>query len=39
MGKSNDHQILRSILDDGHYDLSGEDQKALESVIAALEEQ
>lgn len=32
-----DHQILRSILDDGQYDISAEDRKALESVIANLE--
>lgn len=33
----NDHQILRSILDDGYYDISAEDRKALESVVATLE--
>lgn len=35
--ETNDHQILRSILNDGHYDISAEDWKALESVIAILE--
>ena len=35
--EKNDHQILRSILDDGQYDISEEDRKALESVIANLE--
>lgn len=35
--EKNDHQILRSILDDGQYDISAEDRKAVESVIANLE--
>ena len=31
-----DHQILCSIINDGHYDIASEDRAALESVIASL---
>ena len=32
--QANDCQILRSILNDGHYDIASEDRAALETVIA-----
>lgn len=32
----NDCQILQSILNDGHYDISVDDRTALETVIATL---
>ena len=31
-----DHQILCSIVNDGHYEIASEDRAALESVIASL---
>ena len=33
--QTRDHQILCSIINDGHYDISSEDRAALESVIAS----
>ena len=35
--ETRDHQILQSILNDGHYNISPEDHTALESVIATLD--
>ena len=35
--EENDQEIIRSILSDGHYEISSEDRSILESVVANLD--